>query len=58
MGGVKGGSRVEFRQVGHELDRRFTLVAGEHDDTAEEILIRKTRRESEDVRVHAVYVSR
>jgi hypothetical protein len=57
-GGVEGGSCVELSEVGHELDRRFTLVAGEREETAEKILIRETRRESEDVRIHGPYVSR
>lgn len=28
MGGVEGSSRVELRQVGHELDARFSLFPG------------------------------
>jgi hypothetical protein len=58
MGGVEGGSRVELRQVGDELDGCFSLFAGQSRDAGQEILIRETRRESEEVRVHGVYVSR
>jgi len=52
FGGVEGGSGIERGQVGHELDRCLPLLAGEHTDAREEILIRQARGESEDVRVH------
>jgi hypothetical protein len=58
MGGVEGGSRVELCEVGHELDGRFSLFAGQYRDAGEEILIRETRRESEEGGVHGVHVSR
>lgn len=58
MGGVEGGARVELRQVGHELDGRFSLLTGQGRDAGEEILIGETRRESENVRIHEPYVSR
>ncbi|PYQ38590.1 MAG: hypothetical protein DMF77_23690 [Acidobacteria bacterium] len=52
FGGEEGGSGVEDRQVGHELDRRLPFLAREHTETREEILIRETRRESENVHTH------
>ena len=58
MGGVEGGSSVELRQVGNELDGGFSLSAGQRRNAGQEILIRETRRESEEVRIHGVYVSR
>jgi len=58
MGGVEGGSRIELRQVGDEIDGCFSLFAGQHRDAGEEILIGETRRESEEVGIHGVYVSR
>ena len=51
-GGEEGGSGIERGQVSHELDRCLPLLAGKHADAREEILIRQTRGESEDVRVH------
>jgi len=44
--------------MGDELDRCFALPARKGKKASEEIVIRETRRESEDVRVHAPYVSR
>jgi hypothetical protein len=44
--------------VGHELDGCFSLFAGQRRDAGEEILIGETRRESEEVSIHGVYVSR
>ena len=57
-GRVDGRSRLERGEMGHELDRCFALLAREGEKASEEFVIRETRRESEDVRVHAVYVSR
>jgi hypothetical protein len=51
-------ARVELCQVGHELDGRFSLLAGQGRDAGQKIVIGETRRESEEVRIHAVYVSR
>ena len=58
MGGVERGSRVELRQVGDELDGCFSLFAGQRHDASQEIMIRETRRESEEVGIHGVYVPR
>ena len=58
QGGVEGGPRVERGQVGHELDRCLSFSSGQRSDAGEEILIRKARRESEHVRIHAPCVSR
>jgi hypothetical protein len=44
--------------VGHELDGRFSLFAGQSREAGEEIFIRETRRESEEVGIHGVYVPR
>jgi hypothetical protein len=56
---VEGGSRVELREVGHELDGGFSLLAGQGREASEEIWIRETGRESEQVRIHhGVYVPR
>ena len=52
FGGEEGGSGVEHSQMRHELDRCLALLAGEHADAREEIVIRETGGESEDVRVH------
>ncbi len=52
LGGEEGGSGVEHGQMRDELDRCLALVAGEHTDAREEILIRETRRESENVHTH------
>ena len=49
-GGEEDGSGIERGQVRHELDRRVPLVAREHTDAREEILIREGGGES--VRVH------
>jgi hypothetical protein len=54
LGGEEGGSSIELSQVGYELDRCLALLAGEHSDAREEIVIREARGESEDVRVHVV----
>jgi len=51
-GGVEGGSRVELRQVGHDLDGCFSLLAGQGRESIEEVCIRETGRESEQVRIH------
>jgi hypothetical protein len=58
FGRVDGRPRVERGEMGDELDRCFALLARESKKASEEIVIRETRRESEDVRVHAPYVSR
>jgi hypothetical protein len=52
FGGVEGGSGVERGQVGDELDRCLALIAGEHANAREEIVIGEAGGESEDVRVH------
>jgi hypothetical protein len=52
LGGEEGGSSIELSEVGYELDRCLALVAGEHTDAREEIVIREAGGESEDVRVH------
>jgi hypothetical protein len=39
LGGEEGGSSVELSQVGDELDRCLALIAGEHADAREEIVI-------------------
>ena len=44
--------------MGDELDRCFALPARKGKKASEEIVIRETRRESEDVRIHGVYLSR
>jgi hypothetical protein len=44
--------------MGDELDRCFALLAGEGEKASEEVVIRKARREREDVRVHGPCVSR
>ena len=45
MGSVEGGSRLELRQVGDELDGHFPLFARKGHDAGEEILIGETRRD-------------
>src|SRR5438552_742576 len=52
FGGEEGGSGVEHGQMRHELDRGLALVAGEHTDAREEIVIREAGGESQNVRVH------
>jgi hypothetical protein len=44
--------------MGDELDRCLSLLAREHADAGEEILIRKPGREREHVRIHALCLSR
>ena len=44
--------------MGNDLDGRVSLYASQRHDAGEEILIRETRRESEKVRIHGMYVSR
>jgi hypothetical protein len=59
MSGVEGRPGVELREVGHELDGGFSLLAGQRREASEEIWIRETRCASEEVRIHhEVYVSR
>ena len=44
--------------MGDELDGCFALPAREGEEASEKVVIGEARRESEDVRVHAAYVSR
>src|SRR5258705_9928147 len=53
MGGVERRPSVERRQVRNELGRGLALLAGEDAEAREEIVIGKTRSESEDVHAHA-----
>ena len=57
LGGVDGGTGIERGQVGHQLDRRFALRTREHVEAREEILIRQSGRDGEDVCLHASLVS-
>src|SRR4030095_3228716 len=50
--------RAEHGEMGDELDRCFALLASEGKKASEEVVIRETGRESEDVRVHEACVSR
>jgi hypothetical protein len=50
--------RVEYGEVRHEFGRRLAFGNGEPFDAREEIVIGEFRGESEDVRVHALCVSR
>jgi hypothetical protein len=58
LASVERGPCLERGQMGDELDRSLSLLAGEHADAGEEILIRKSGRDSEHVRIHALCLSR
>ena len=57
LGRIECRSSIEFSQVGDELDQCLSLLAGERKDAGQQILIRESRRHSEDVRIHSPYVS-
>jgi hypothetical protein len=58
LSGIDSGAAIQRGQMGHELDRRFALLAGEELQVREEFLIRKPARGGEDVRLHASHLSR
>ena len=58
FGCVQGRSRVQRRQMRDELDRRPAFLRGEGRDSREEIVIGEFSRESDEVRVQHVPVSR
>ena len=55
---VDGRTCVEHGQMGDELDRRLTLLAGERAQTGEEVLIGEGGCGGEDVDLHDCGVSR
>ena len=58
LSGVERRTDIKRGQMGHQLGRRLTLLAGESFQASEEVLIRQGGRGDEGVGVHASCVSR
>jgi hypothetical protein len=58
LSGVEHRAAIERGQMGDQLGRGLTLLASEHLQAGEEVLIRQGGGSGEDVGVHSSYVSR